>query len=114
MSNISIRPRFQIPSGLSQAKLLEKIRTALEQPDAPVKGTIIDHHVILRIPVAHQHYWSPQLDLEIEETEKRTVIKGLFGPNPSVWFMYIFFYSVLSFVSIMVLIMGFCLKNSLE
>lgn len=112
MSDIAIRPRFQLSSNFSQTELLEKIRNALNQPDAPIKGTIVDHHVILRIPVKDQHYWSPQLDLEIEEqADNVTRIKGLFGPSPSVWFMYVFFYSVLGFVSVVVMIMGFSQLN---
>jgi len=111
MSNISIRPRFHKVSELPAQEIIQRIRQALDYPDASIKSTIIDHHVILRIPLKDQHYWSPQLDLEIEEKEGKTVIKGLFGPSPSVWFMYVFFYSVLGFVSVIVMIMGFSQLN---
>jgi len=111
VSELAIRPRFRQLSKLPPQAIIQKLQQALEQPDAKVKGTIINQHIILRIPLAEQHYWSPQLDLEIEESTNGSLIKGLFGPNPSVWFMYIFFYSVLGFVSMMVMIMGFSQLN---
>jgi hypothetical protein len=111
MSQIAIRPRFRLPSSHSPDELIQKIKNALETPDAPIKGTIIDHHIILRIPLNEQHYWSPQLDLDIESQENGSQIKGLFGPRPSVWFMYVFFYSLMAFISSVVAIMGFSQLN---
>jgi len=111
MKEVAIRPRFKLNSTLSCEEIIEKIRLALDQHQLSVKGTIIDQHIILRIPLDEQHYWSPQLDLDLEVTKHGTKIKGLFGPRPSVWFMYIFFYGVLGFVSMIVMIMGFSQLN---
>ena len=111
MSELAIRPRFQEHSKMSPQEVVHKLKQALEQPNAKIKGTIINQHIILRIPLAEQHYWSPQLDLEIVESTGGSIIKGLFGPSPSVWFMYVFFYCVLGFISIMVMIMGFSQLN---
>ncbi len=112
MSNeIAIRPKFSIPSELSLHEITEKVRLALDAPNAPFKGTILDTHIILKIPLAAQHYWSPQLDLEIEETPMGSLIKGRFGPRPSVWLMFIFFYCILAFISLMIMIMGFSQMN---
>lgn len=107
----SIRPRFKLNSPSSAEVIIQQITQVLMREDAPIKGTVAGHHITLRIPVAKQHYWSPQLDLEIEEHPEGSLIRGLFGPNPSVWFMYVFFYSVLSFVSLIVTIMGFSQLN---
>ena len=68
MSELAIRPRFQKYSEMSPEAVVKKLQEALELPHAKVKGTIIDQHIILRIPLSEQHYWSPQLDLEIEKT----------------------------------------------
>ena len=112
MSNeIGIRPKFNIPSKLSLNEIVEKVKLALDDTNAPVKGTVLATHIILRIPLAEQQYWSPQLDLDIEETENGSLIKGRFGPRPSVWLLFIFFYCILAFISLMIMIMGFAQMN---
>lgn len=108
---IAIRPKFELVSEYSKKEVIDKISTALAQTGAPFKGTVLDNHIILRIPLVNQHYWSPQLDLDIEETVKGSLTKGRFGPRPSVWLMYIFFYSILAFISMMIMIMGFAQMN---
>jgi len=112
MSNeIAIRPKFSLSSRLSLNEITEKVKLALDDTNAPVKGTVLATHIILRIPLAAQHYWSPQLDLDIEETATGSLIKGRFGPRPSVWLLFIFFYSMLAFISLMIMIMGFAQMN---
>ncbi len=110
-ANFEIRPRFKKIASLSEKEIVDRFKNALERPDAPVTGTIVDHHIFLKIPADQQHYWSPQLDLEIEETEEGSLIRGLFGPKPSVWFMFVFFYVLLGFISMVVAIMGFSQWN---
>ncbi len=70
------------------------------------KGEIVDHHVLLKIPANHQHYWSPQLSLELEENENGTLIRGLYGPKPGVWTMFVFFYSAFGFLTLLGLLFG--------
>jgi hypothetical protein len=53
--------------------------------------TRVDDHVFLKIPQEKQHYWSPQLDLEIVSFEEGTSqLHGVFGPKPAVWTMFMF------------------------
>ncbi len=107
MSNVEIRPRFQRESLLSKEEVLQRFEAALERRDQPVRGLIVDHHVTLKIPAEEQHFWSPQLGLEVEETENGSLIRGLYGPRPSVWLMFVFFYAFLGFISVIIAIIGF-------
>jgi len=51
----------------------------------------IDDHVFIKFPKQKQHFWSPQLHLEINEVdEKSSLLHGLFGPNPTVWTFFMF------------------------
>ena len=56
------------------------------------------HHVVLNIPPKDQHFWSPQLHLEINknETDSTSTVYGLFGPNPTVWTMFMFFHFIVA------------------
>ncbi len=55
----------------------------------------VDEHVFIRLPKVDQLFWSPQLHLEIiESSENKCILHGFFGPNPTVWTMFIFFHVV--------------------
>lgn len=111
MTAIEIRPRFRKVVAIPSEEALQRIRQALDAPQSKIRGYIVDHHVVLKIPPEEQHYWSPQLSLELEAEEDSTLIRGLYGPKPSVWLMFIFFYAILGFVSLVVMVMGFSQLN---
>ncbi len=108
MSVIEIRPRFKRHTKLTEEEIKEKFKQGLERDDVGVKGYFVDHHIYLSIIKEDQHFWSPQLAVElVDDVEDVEVeIRSLFGPSPSVWLMYIFFYSLLGFLSLIVLIIG--------
>ncbi|TXB62644.1 hypothetical protein [Phaeodactylibacter luteus] len=102
-----IRPRFQQEVLCSAEQLIERFRTYLKSPPEGVDGVVLGDHVVLRIPVGEQHYWSPQLSLTFEQQEEQTLIRGLYGPRSSVWLMFVFLYSTLGAISLFVSITGF-------
>lgn len=107
MSGIEIRPRFKRHTKLSEAEILELFKKGLED-NSGVRGYFVDHHIYLSIPKKDQHFWSPRLAVEVVSDVEgvETEIRALFGPSPSVWLMYVFFYSLLGFLSMIVLIIG--------
>jgi hypothetical protein len=56
----------------------------------------VDDHVFIKIPKAKQHFWSPQLHLEINtyDNTNLSTVHGLFGPNPTVWTLFMFLHFV--------------------
>lgn len=113
MEKIEVRPRFHHNTALPPEKVIALLKAALASEEAPVKGLVVDQHIYLKIPQEQQHFWSPQLNLEIENEENGTGsrINGLFGPRESVWLMFIFFYALLGFAIMIVSIMGFSQWN---
>ena len=107
MAAIEIRPRFQKRVALSQAEALQRLQQALDHTDDEIIGMIADHHVVLKFPLAKQHYWSPQLALEVEEAEEGALIRGLFGPRPALWLMFMVIYAILGTLSLFIAIIGF-------
>ena len=94
-NEIVLRPRFKFKVEHDHENLLSIFEsTKTTQKDFIV--TRVDDHVFIKIPRAKQHFWSPQLHLEInkDEEEKRSIIYGLFGPNPTVWTMFMFFHFI--------------------
>ena len=87
-NEIILRPRFKFEVELSEELLLKRFEQT-ETKDFVVSR--VTHHVFIRIPKAAQHFWSPQLHLEtLPIDDKKTLLKGLFGPNPSIWTLFMF------------------------
>lgn len=107
LSMTEIRPRFRAISNDDMDTIKEKLSTSLENKDATCQGKIIHGHATFSLPTKDQHYWSPQLGLSFEETEEGTLLRGLYGPRPEVWTMFVLFYSVVGLASLVVLIIGF-------
>lgn len=111
MTSFHIRPRFKLHSDKSVSEIEEKLMLALKNIEATCVGRVLRGHATLLIPGEERHYWSPQLSLSLEEEEEGTLIRGLYGPNPSVWAMFAFGYSALGFMSLFVMIIGFSRMN---
>ncbi|SEE21863.1 hypothetical protein SAMN04487765_1798 [Tenacibaculum sp. MAR_2010_89] len=89
-NQIFLKPRFQIDFEMKADLLLEKIKTNIDE-NQKFKMKVVDNHIIVDVPEKENHYWSPQLQIEIEElTEYTSKIKGLFGPKPQVWTLFMF------------------------
>ena len=100
-NELVLRPRFS----LELDNRPEKVLTAFEEAGKTTDDFVvsrIDDHVFIRIPKQKQHFWSPQLHLEIYKIEEQpTILKGLYGPNPTVWtlFMFLHFMVAVLFIS---------------
>ncbi len=101
-----IRPRILIESELSSSQIIEIIDNHLSKPDVDCEGYAIPGFATIYPLQKDQHYWSPQLTLTIEETESGSLIRGLYGPKPSVWTMFMFFYSFIGFITMIAIMIS--------
>jgi len=73
---------------------MDSILTRLKKTTGEVTGSILINHAYLRIKEENQHYWSPELHITVEKTDEGTLVRGVAGPKPKIWTMFMFFYSV--------------------
>lgn len=93
MTSFRIRPRFRFESKHSCTEVRERIEQKLESEVHPIYAVVSNQHIFLKFKQSETHYWSPQLDLSCETREDgATVIRGLYGPNPHVWTVFMFSY----------------------
>lgn len=93
-NEIVLRPRFDMEVELPSQQVLENF-TQVKKEQKKFSVSVVDDHIFLKLQNGEQHFWSPQLHLEIKEsTESRCLLHGFFGPNPTVWTMFIFFHVV--------------------
>lgn len=103
---IQVRPRFKLLSDLSIEELQGKINDHLVKATTNCYGKINHGFGTIQLPTSEQHYWSPQLVISLEKTDEGTEIRGLYGPKPSIWTMFVFFYATIGFAFVITLIIG--------
>lgn len=89
-NEIVLRPRFNCELFKNHLSALE-VFEGLQKSQSDFVVSRVDDHVFIRIPKRKQHFWSPQLHLEINEVDSNSAkLYGLFGPNPTLWTMFMF------------------------
>lgn len=101
-----IRPRIRLETHHSPNQLCDIFSRKLNEDDSKIEGTVLPNYIYIEPIKKDQHYWSPQLTITIEEKEDGSVIRGLYGPQPSVWTLFVFFYSIIGFATLIVLMIG--------
>ena len=92
-SDIHLRPRFKLDFKESPDTILNKFKSNLAKENCKYCSKIVDGHVVIDVPKEEDHFWSPQLNIEVEKAgEDKSVVKGLFGPKPTVWTLFMFFH----------------------
>lgn len=87
-NDIVLRPRFQLDIPEPKETTLKAFETHQKNPFTVKR---MDDHVFIKFKAEQLHFWSPQLHLEINETdEKNSKLYGLFGPNPTLWTFFMF------------------------
>ena len=99
-NEIVLRPRFQSVLKQSNESSLKSFEETKEsQIDFLVNR--IDDHIYIKIPKKKQHFWSPQLHLEITQKDENTSdAYGFFGPNPTVWTLFMFLHFIIAILFI--------------
>src|SRR5690606_13354897 len=89
-NEIVLRPRFEMELELPCSQLVANF-SEVKKLQSKFIVSCVDDHIFIKLPKKEQHFWSPQLHLELaEKAETKCLLKGFFGPNPSVWTMFIF------------------------
>jgi len=104
----AVRPRFEWELEFSSKELGDKIKAAVDDPENTIKARLRDGYATFYFPEEDQHYWSPQLSVSYEDLDQGgSVIRGLYGPRPTVWTMFVFFYSLIIMIIFIISIIGF-------
>ena len=95
-SEVFLRPRFTIDLEEGVENVLKNFSEEFKKEDCAFLGNIVDGHVFISVSKKDEHFWSPQLHLEIlEKSNDKSLLKGLFGPKPQVWTLFMFVHFVI-------------------
>ena len=110
MSSIHIRPRFKAKYKIKPDEVGELVRKHMAELDCGCSAKILKDFIVFNIRPDEQHFWSPQLSISFEADEEDksfTVIRGLYGPNPTVWAFFTYGYVALAIIGTFLGMYGF-------
>lgn len=100
-----LRIRFEKAVPQSPLAVMAKFQKASEglHPQFNIKQ--MEQHVWISMARDHKKYYSPTLHLELEDhgDTENTLIRGLFGPDPGLWTLFMFLHFVVAGIFIMFL-----------
>ena len=88
----------------------ELVRKHLAEMDCGCSAKILPDFIVLNIRPQDKHFWSPQLSISFvadEDDHDFTVIRGLYGPNPTVWALFTYGYAAIGIIATFLGMYGF-------
>ncbi len=95
-----MRPRFEVVVSCPSQAAADRLSAALEQVDAPCRGRVFGGHAVLYVLDREERVWSPFLSLDLVGHPEGTLVRGLFGPKPSVWSLFMAAYAICGFLAV--------------
>ena len=94
-NDIVLRPRFNKEVKQSIDEIITNAKKIKEEVKEDYRVKVSDHHIFLFITLAKRRYYSPHLHIElIENEDKTTHVKCLFGPDQTMWTFFMFLHFV--------------------
>ena len=114
MSSIHVRPRFKAKYKMKPEEVVEGVQNYLAKLDCGCSANVLPNFIVMNICAQNQHFWSPQLSISFEPDEEDpsfTIIRGLYGPNPTVWAFFTYGYAALALIGTFVGMYGLSLYS---
>ncbi len=96
LNRILLKPRFKWKFKESEQDILQQFKEELAKEDCIYTSRIVDHHIVIDVPEKDEHFWSPQLHVEIEKEGDLTLVKGILGPKPKIWTFFMFLHFIVA------------------
>lgn len=95
-----MRPRFQLQLPVASDRWLDALRVLLEDDAGALRGQVFRKHAVVQMSEAERTFWSPYLNLEVEDEPDGSAIRGRFSPHPNVWTLFMAIYILLAIVGL--------------
>ena len=96
-NTIVLRPRFSLDVTKTIQEIIENAAQIKEEVKEDYRIKISDHHIFFFITLAKRKYYSPHLHVELTENDDKTTnVKGLYGPDQTVWTFFMFLHFIIA------------------
>jgi hypothetical protein len=95
-----MRPRFELQLPVSADRWLDALRASLAEDPGPLRGQVFRKHAVVQMCDGERTFWSPYLNLEVEDEPDGSAIRGRFSPHPHVWTLFMAVYILLAMAAL--------------
>jgi uncharacterized integral membrane protein len=95
-----MRPRFELQLPVARERWLGILGTLLKTDPGCLRGQIFKKHAVVLVCDQQRTFWSPYLNLEVEDEPDGSAIRGRFSPHPNVWTMFMGVYILLAIAAL--------------
>ncbi|MGB5284413.1 MAG: hypothetical protein WBN29_07870 [Polyangiales bacterium] len=92
-----MRPRFELQLPVERELWLGALSSLLQNDPGSLRGQVFRAHAVVLMRDTERTFWSPYLNLEVEDEPDGSAIRGRFSPHPNVWTMFMGVYILLAF-----------------
>lgn len=114
---LGLRPHVEVLVPASSRDTFQHVCAHFEQTPNIVRRTRVPgggtdtaprdaDHLVVTVPAAVRHFWSPWLTIEITPREHEAHVLARFSPHPSVWTGFAFCYLSLGLVALVAITIG--------
>ena len=95
-----MRPRFELQLPVQREQWLGTLKTLLQEDGGSLRGQVFRKHAVVLMRDGERTFWSPYLNLEVEDEPDGSAIRGRFSPHPNVWTLFMAIYILLAFAAL--------------
>jgi hypothetical protein len=95
-----MRPRFELQLPIERERWLAALQRLLENDSGSLRGQVFRKHAVVQVRDGERTFWSPYLNLEVEDEPDGSAIRGRFSPHPNVWTMFMAVYILLAIAAL--------------
>lgn len=95
-----MRPRFELQLPIDRERWLGALRQLLDEDPGVLRGQVFRKHAVVQMCDQERTFWSPYLNLEVEDEPDGSAIRGRFSPHPNVWTMFMGVYILLAIAAL--------------
>ncbi len=96
LTSIRTRIRFKLSTHLNPEEYAENLKQYLNENSNDFTGNINKEVATIFVKNDNANFWKPNLAIRTEIDDNTTIIRGVFGPSPSVWTFFMFLYFLFS------------------
>ena len=95
-----MRPRFELQLPVERERWLGALKSQLQNDAGSLRGQVFRKHAVVLVRDAQRTFWSPYLNLEVEDEPDGSAIRGRFSPHPNVWTMFMGVYILVAIAAL--------------
>ena len=104
------RPRFEMQTEVTALEVAQAVKDALSDQTI-IAGRVRSDFIHLHHRSDLMEIWSPHMTASLEEDQGHCLIRGHYGPAPSLWTLFVFGYTALGLAAMIIGIIGFANKS---